>query len=212
MAFFNKIGKLKVQNPLRDRNREEFCTVLQGLGVKAQMAMRGRPEERVSSKRGRIIRQWGIPCGWVSRGDSLGIIDITGASNLYVNILIYQFEDSLASHYYVYCVPDARIHTKFPKIRIRLAPVRKSWMGEMIGLKWKGKDCSLGIIEGLCQNTSVTKAILGTWQQESYASIEIASEPAYGCWSLTTNTIPTREEGGYIQSIANHLLVTPIVG
>jgi len=204
MSFFHKLRELVSSKP--DRTREELCAVLQSYGVEVQLAVRKRPEEKIGSGRWRNIGP--VPFLAATQGISLGVIDVTTGLIRWVNVLEYQWEDSPTDHWYLYAVPDCRIHAEFPKVRLKLAVMRKSWYRETIGVNWKGEDYGLGIIERLSK-LSITNVIIDSHRQGIDADLEIDAEPKHGYWLMWTKTVPTRELWDCYQSIAVELLEIP---
>ena len=154
------------------------------------MSERGRPEEKITS--------------W---GKSLGIIDIQDALIHWVDVRRDHDPDNSASWYIEYGVLDSRITAGFPKVAIRTERIKRVLLfGKVVDLKWKGKDSGLGFIERLNQDVSLNKQII-------YAhDLEIDAYPEHSCWILTVEDMiaPTTQAWDCYQSIASHLLGTPL--
>ena len=208
--------------PRRDRTREEFCAHLQSLGIDAQMALRGRAEQKI----------------YTGPRGSLGVVDIAKGSIRWVNVTIATAargpgEDIDMPYYLVYGVPDARVGPRFSKVRVK-AVVKTShvrsggpwWkyrplgsLGQVIEVRWEGDDFGLGIVQHLTQEVSVRSAIADghSWGLVSQVNprdgpVEIRAYPDRSCWILTTKDAlePTRQEWDCYQSIASHLLGMPL--
>ena len=206
MSVFSKFRELVAGEP--DRTREEVCTLLQSYGVGVRLAERRRWEEKIGGKRGRwILHPFSLT--WVSRGDSIGIVIVDAEPILWINVLKYQFEDSPTDYWYLYGIPDYRLYPGSPSVHLKSALIRKSWLGEVIGVKWKGEDYGLGIIERLSK-LSITNVILDSHWQGINADLEINAEPKHSCWLMWTKTIPTQELWDCYQSIAGELLEIPL--
>jgi hypothetical protein len=204
MSFFRKLRELVIGKP--ERTRDELCAILQSYGIEARLADRKCPEEKIGSGRWRNIGP--VPFLAATQGISLGVIDVTTGLIRWVNVLEYQFEDSPTDYWYVYCIMDQRLYLGFPSVHLKSALIRKSWLGEVIGVKWKGEDYSLGIVERLSQ-PSITKVIFDSYRQGIAADLEIDAEPGHGCWAITIKTVPSQELWNCYQSIAARLLEMP---
>ena len=205
MLFFRKLRELVIGKP--DRTRDELCAILQSYGLEARLAVRKCPEEKIGSGRWRNIGP--VPFLAATQGISLGVIDVSTGLIRWVNVLEYQFEDSPIDHWYVCGILDHRLYPGFPMIHLKSALIQKSWLGEIIGVKWKGEDYGLGIIERLSK-LSITNVIFDSHRQGINADLEINAEPKHGCWLMWTKTVPTRELWDCYQSIAGELLEIPL--
>ncbi len=202
MPVFDKVKEYILGKP--DRKREELCTVLMSYGADARLAERKCPEEKIGSNLGRRISLF----YWVSGGNSLGTINITKGLIRWVNVLQYQWEDSPTEYSYVYGIPDYRIQADFPELHVKSVGVRKSWFGEVVGIRWHGFEYGLGIVERLSK-PSITKVILESDKNGIDANIEIHTCPSNTCWIILAKTIPTLMLWDCYQSIADELLAIP---
>ena len=183
----------------RGHARDELATALQALGIKAWMAERGRPEEKI----------------YAEDRMSLGVIDIADGPIRWVNVTRGTLDtenETDTSFYLEYGVPDPNVRVGFPELRLEAIPVyepvpdRRWWflkfpvLGPVIGVRWEGQDFDLGIGEHLSQIGLVP------------AVSEIRAYPDRGCWILTVWEVlaPSKQEWGCYQSIASHLLGTPL--
>ena len=185
------LGKLRER--IRDHTRDELCADLLALDIQAQMSERGRPEEEIS--------QW--------RGRSLGIIDIQGGQIRWVDVKKQQSSEDDTSWYIEYGVPDSRITTGFHKVKIETIRVKTiPLIGKVVNLHWKGKDIDLGLIDRLSDDGSLNKLIM--YKHD----LEIAANPEHSCWIVTVGAKPraflSKDLWDCIQSIARHLLATPV--
>ena len=134
MSFFSKL-----REALRDKTTDKFCAHLQSLGIEAQMAPRGRAEEKI----------------YTGPRQSLGVIDIAKGPIPWVNVTSATsawgpVEDiTTMPRYLAYGVPDTRIGPRFPKVGVRAVSVEKPERGwwarlsgerEVIGVHWEGDD------------------------------------------------------------------------
>ena len=164
------------------------------------MSERGRPEEKIYAGH----------CG------SLGVIDIVDGPIRWVNVTFATFvwgEDNDPPIYLVYGVPDPKVRSGFPEVRLQAIPVQEKDLGEderVIGVRWKGEDFDLGVVQHLSQNVLVTRAFL-EYLSKGF-SLEIRAYPGWRCWTLTVEDVlsPSKQEWDSYQSIASHLLGTPM--
>ena len=191
----------------RGHARDGLCTALQALGIQAQMAPRGRAEEKIYPRDRRSL-------------GSLGVIDIAEGPIRWVNVTRGTLDtenETDTSFYLEYGVPDPNVRSGFPEVRLEAISVHEPvpdsrwWflkfpvLGPVIGVRWEGKDFGLGIAEHLSQNVLVPTAF-------SEGSFEIRAYPDRGCWTLTVNEVlaPSKQEWDCYQSIASHLLGTTL--
>jgi len=181
MGFF---GKLK-EGMLADR-RGDICAGLQSLGVDAQLAAGGRTEEKI-----------GCP------GDSLGIIDIPEGSIRWINIWGMVTANNLIIHYTDYGVPDLRLESNSPGLKICSVRVKTfPLIGKVVDLHWKGKDFGMGIIGRLNSDISIKHPIMRS------RNVEISAHGDHRCWIMSTRTdkVVSEELWNCYQAIARHLL------
>ena len=195
MSFFSKLWQAFQIMP-----RAHFCAHLQSLGIDAQMAPRGRAEEN----------SFGHPIL------STGVIDIVEGPIRWVNVTRATRDapdEGNSTRHLVYGVPDPKVRSEFPEVRLYAIPVRENegfWpRGRVIGVRWDGEDFGLGIVEHLNQNVIVPTAFLESLRVDSF---EIWPYPDLGCWILTVEDVlrPSKQEWECYQSIASHLLETPL--
>jgi len=105
MSFFSEL-----REALRSKTgneRDEFCAHLQSLGIDAQMAPRGRAEEKI----------------YTGPRQSLGVIDIAKGPIHWVNVTFATSysgpdDDVDQPHPLVYGVPDPKVRSEFPEVRL----------------------------------------------------------------------------------------------
>lgn len=218
-----------------DDTRDELCTALKNLGLNAQMAARGRVEEKI----------------YFGPRRSLGVIDIAEGPIRWVNVTEETStwgggDDPDFLDFVVYGVPDSRVGPGFPEVRLKAVWV-KTFPGQITGVRWKGEDFGLGIVDRLSQDVSLASAMLdgaklgnnwhpetSTWRVEPGRHVknflnatwwflgyvgfprrvprmEIRAYPYPSCWMLTTPTLaPSKQEWDCYQAVAQHLLAMPI--
>ena len=184
----------KVREALRNKTREEFCAHLQSLGIDAQLAPRGSAQEKLYAR-------------------SLGVIDIVEGPIRWVNVLKASYPDANddVDRYLVYGVPDPKIQSGFPKVGVESVSVRNfPLFGRFIGVRWKGEDFGLGIVEHISQNIVAREFFESTRE----GSFEIRACPDWRCWILKVEVVLdlSKQEWDSYQSIARHLLGTPPLG
>jgi len=193
----------KTREKFRDKTRDRICADLQRLGVDAQMAARGRDEEKVR----RTFLDLLVALGGTSR-ESLGIIDIPNGPIRWINvrktITISQYGYSEPSYCVDYGVPDCRLNPNF-KLRIKSVHFKRFslWRKEKIDLRWKGKDSGLGIITRLNNDILIKEAIM-----MSDSDLTIHANGDFSCWTISTGTckVPSVELWDCSKKIAGHLL------
>jgi len=142
-----------------DHARDDICFRLRLTGVEARMAGRGREEEKIGG------------------GGSRGLIDIGEGPIRWVNVrkLIGLDEGSSTDRYTEYLVPDPRISSVLPKVRIWTQEVRDRWFfGKVVGLRWKGDDSGFGILDRLRRDLSLNPPLLNSGRMDIVAT-------SYGC-------------------------------
>ncbi|MBN2238503.1 MAG: hypothetical protein JW712_01910 [Dehalococcoidales bacterium] len=127
---------------LRDKTRDKITDNLVSIGVKAEMAERGRPEEKIEKS-------------WFLR--SLGIIDIHDSPVRWINVLRRDGnKNSPPRWWYVFCIPDERHVPGYKAVNIRTVR-KKSFpvFGKVVDVIWKGNDHGTGLIEQLTWDNEI---------------------------------------------------------
>jgi len=172
-----------------NKGREELCASLCAMGVDARIAAGDRPED-----------PW-----W---GQSLGVINVAGSPICWIN-LIYDYSPEGGTFYRTdYGVPDPRhlpIGLKIRLVRARKFPI----FGRVEDVQWQGDDQDLGIGLRLRNDHAISSAIMGNGDLSIVAS--------HGCWLIRHETffpshIPSAEQWGCYQAIAERLLQVPVPG
>ena len=178
---------------LRDKTRDELAYNLNSLGVKAEMAERGRAEDKIDNS-------------WYQR--SLGIIDIPEGLVRWINILKKdRSRNSPPRWWVVFCIPDERpISTR--QI-VKISTTRKKafpLLGKVVDINWKGNDYSTGLIDTLSNDETVKDLAksLGNIQIRSYAK-------EFQGWILVVDRRIklTNQDWSTIQKIAGYMLSSP---
>jgi len=191
MVFFDEVIEA-----FEDKKRNDICAHLRSLGIDAQIAERGRAEEKIGGK------------------GSLGIIDIREGPIRWVNVgRIGGDVDPVSGQLYYtdYGVPDPRLGKNIPHRRIKpLKPLeihsvsKRSllFLGKAIDLQWEGRDYGLGIVGCLNSDISIKQPIMES------GDVTIHTYRIHRCWIITVETRdgPSRKLWSCYQAIADHLL------
>ena len=178
---------------VRDKSRDELADALNSVGVKAEMAERGRAEEKVEDS-------------WYQR--SLGILDIPEGSIRWVNILRKdRSKDSPPRWWVVLGIPDdrpasTRQQTKIKTIREKTFPL----FGKVVDVIWKGNDGGTNLVSTLSNDVPTKKLA------EHIGNLEIKSQAnGFQGWTLTVDRRfnPTNKDWETIEIIAGYILSSP---
>ena len=96
-----------IHQTFRDHARDDVCRALQELGVRAELADRGRKEEKFS--------RW---------GKSLGVIDVLDRQISWVGVKRLNDNEEGNYWYVEYGVHDERVAGAFPKVEIETSKAR----------------------------------------------------------------------------------------
>ena len=184
-----------MKEKLRDKTRDNLTHALNSLDVKAEMAERKRAEEKVHN-------------AWWNR--SLGVIDLPEGPVRWINIIKKDRQkDSPPMWWINHCIPDERPISGSREIDVKTVR-KKSFplLGKVIGVDWKGKDHSTGLVNRLSydQATKDLATRIGNIRIRSY------SEEFQG-WTVQVDRRfePTRQDWQTVQKIADYLLSAPRV-
>lgn len=190
MGVFSRIrvAYRSFREELKKNETDNICAELQALGIDAQMAERGRPEEEIEG------------------GGSLGLIDIPEGPIHWVNVRKQRdrLSESVSYTYHIdYGVSDPRLGLASPEMYI--CSVRKKdfpLVGRVVDFYWEGDDSGLGIIERLKSDAVIKYAIMVS------LDVKIRAHWDHGCWIISTETSvpPSEELWDCYQAIAQHLL------
>ena len=147
-----------MKEKLRDKTRDNLTNALNSLGVKAEMAERERAEEKVHN-------------GWWNR--SLGVIDLPEGPVRWINVIKKdQSKESPPMWWINHCIPDERPISGNREIDVKTVR-KKSFplLGKVIGVDWKGKDHSTGLVNRLSydQATKDLATRIGNIRIRSYS-------------------------------------------
>ena len=151
-----------------------------------------------------------IAPGGPSGQHSLGLLDIKGGRIVWLDVqkVVTNMggHRSSADYRTLYGVPDPRIGSGFPEVRIKSVQAKNfPLIGHAVDVRWKGKDFGMDIIARLNGDSSL-KSLAGRG-----GNIEISLE--YNCWLVLRHGLDTalsEERWQCYQAIAEHLLATPV--
>src|SRR4030042_1716481 len=177
----------------RDKSRDELAGNLNSLGIRANLAERGWPEEKVENS-------------WYQR--SLGIIDIQEGFVRWINILKKDAsKNSPPLWWVVRCIPDKR-HVPDHHV-VDIKTIRKKsfpLLGKVVDVVWKGDDHHTGLAEVLSNDETVKDLAkkIGNLAVRSYAK-------EFEGWTLQVDRRfePTNQDWGTIQKMAGYVLSSP---
>jgi len=178
---------------LRDKSRDKLAQNLNSLGIRADLAERGRVEEKVEKS-------------WYQR--SLGVIDVPEGLVRWINILKKDAsKDSPALWWVILCIPDERPVPDHHVVDIKTIR-KKSFplFGKVADVNWKGSDHHTGLVEVLSNDETVKELArkIGNLVVRSYAK-------EFRGWTLQVDRRlePTNQDWIAIQKIASHILASP---
>jgi hypothetical protein len=177
----------------RDKSRDELARNLNSLGVRADLAERGRTEEKIENS-------------WYQR--SLGIIDLPEGLVRWINILKKDAsKNSPPLWWVVLCIPDERPVPNYKAVDIKTVR-KKSFplFGKVIDVTWKGNDHHTGLAEVLSNDEAVKNLAkrIGNLTLHSYAK-------EFQGWTLQVDRRfePTNQDWATIQKISDYILSSP---
>jgi hypothetical protein len=171
-----------------DKSRDELCAALCGLGLKAVLAERGRPEEK------------SYP------GRSLGLIIITDSIIAWVNVVRIKRWEEPTEWVSEYAITDTRA---IPRISVFSKFIEQS--GEVIDVQWierKGNKEWASITSSLNSDQVVKDYLMSiNWR------ISVRASPEYHCWLLSSYfpnaSAPSLELWHILERIGSCLRSTP---
>ena len=178
---------------LRDKTRDELTLALNALGIKATMAERERPEEKIQN-------------AWTNR--SQGIIDVQEGPIRWVNCLKQDGSQYSPPQWWtVFGIPDERLFMEQRAVKIKTARSKSfPLFGKVVNVTWKGEDRATRLISVLANDPAVKSFVKKTGDVE----IESHAGEFHG-WSVQVNGkfSPTQQNWDIVRRIAEHLLSCP---
>ena len=181
----------------RDKSRDELAQNLNSLGIRADLAERGRVEEKIQKS-------------WYKFQRSLGVIDIPEGPIRWINIVKRDRSRNSPPRWWIILgIPDERPISNRQTVKIKT--VRKKTFplfGKVVDVTWKGNDHYTGLAEVLSIDETVKNLSkkIGNLVVRSYAK-------EFQGWTLQVYRRfgPTNQDWATIQKIANYLLSSPRV-
>ena len=182
-----------MKDRLRDKSRDGLTYALNSVGVKAEMAERGRAEEKVENS-------------WHQR--SQGVIDILEGSIRWINILKKDGSNNSPPRWWVVLgIPDerpvsTRQQTKIKTVRKKMFPL----FGKVVDVIWKGYDGGTGLVNTLSKDVP-TKTLA-----KRIGNLEVKSQAnGFQGWTLTVDRrfSPTSQDWETVEKIAGYILSSP---
>ena len=174
----------------RDKSRDKLAQNLNSLGIRADLAERGRAEEKIENS-------------WYQR--SLGIIDIRDGLVSWINILKKDASGKSPPLWWVILgIPDERPLSKHQAVDIKTIR-RKAFplFGKVVDVTWKGNDHHTGLAAVLSNDEAVRNLAkkIGNLIIHSYAK-------EFQGWTLQVDRRfePTNQDWASIQKIADYIL------
>ena len=178
---------------LRDKTRDELTLALNALGIKATMAERGRPGEKIQDT-------------WMNR--SQGIIDVPAGPIRWVNCLKQDGSQYSPPQWWtVFGVPDKRLFTEQRAVKIKTARSKSfPLFGKVVDVTWQGEDHATRLISVLANDPAVKSFVKKT------GDVEIESHAGeFQGWSVQVNGKfkVKQQRWDTVQRIAERLLSCP---
>ena len=140
----------KISGRLKQSSRSELCEGLQSLGLRAEVAERGRPEERITSSE-----------------RSVGVIDIHDSPIAWMNIVHMSWwevmnmrdDDGRAPYYYECGIPDPNLDPQFPDLGIECSLIKQK--GRVVDLEWRqcgAQHLGLEIVDRLTRDVALRRS------------------------------------------------------
>ncbi|MFC1994362.1 hypothetical protein ACFLVI_03765 [Chloroflexota bacterium] len=178
---------------IRDKARDKLAQHLNSLGIRADLAERGRIEEKIENL-------------WYQY--SLGIIYIQEGLIRWINIVKKPRSKNSPPHWRVIlAIPDETLIPNQQVIKIKT--VRKKTFplfGKVVDVHWEGEDYGLGLINVLSDDISVKNTAVGL------GNLEVRSHTdKFRGWTLKVDRRikPTNLHWEAFQKIAEYMLSSP---
>lgn len=182
-----------MREALRDKTRDKLAQNLFMLGSGAEMAERGRAEEKIEK-------------AWFER--SLGVIDIPHGPVRWINIIKKDGSKNSPPYWrIVFGIPDER---PVPEERmVHIKTVRKKsfpLFGKVVDVTWKGEDRGIGLISILDSDMSVKQTAT------ELGNLEIRSHnDEFRGWTVKVDRRinPSALHWDTFKKLADHVLTSP---
>ena len=95
-----------------------------------------------------------------------------------------QYGQPSVTWYSEYGIPDPQVMTGVPEVSLKTARIKHfPLFGEVVDLRWTGKDFNSGLIDRLTSDFSLKRAIMDSYD------LEIDAKPSHSCWILTAREL-----------------------
>ena len=178
---------------LRDKTRDELTLALNALGIKATLAERERPEEKIQN-------------AWSNR--SQGIIDVQEGPIRWVNCLKQDGSQYSPPQWWtVFGIPDERSFSEQRAVKIKTVRSKSfPLFGKVVDVTWQGEDHATRLISVLANDPAIKSFVKKT------GDVEIESHAGeFQGWSVQVSGkfSPTQQSWDIVQKIADRLLSSP---
>lgn len=180
-----------MREKLRDKTRDDLAAALNALGVGAEIAERGRDEERVGA----------------SWAQSLGVIDIAEGPVRWVNV-VRQSSQYGSRWWLVYGAPEASDDLRGRRKEIKLNTLRRKsfpLIGRVTNITWTDNG-NAGRLRTALSNDRAVKAFV-----RKNGDVEIRNDDDhFRGWTLRIGkrTKPSKQDWEGIRAMAEHLLAS----
>ena len=148
-----------MKEKLRDKTRDDLNLALRSLGVDAEMAERGRPEEKVGKS---LLRR------------SLGLLDIRDGPISAINVIKQDRSQHSPPFWWAVLLipsqlPGAVDHpVEVSTRRLKSFPL----LGKITGIEWRGEDFGAGLLDALNQDRKLVELVkrVGDFEIRSHAN------------------------------------------
>jgi hypothetical protein len=183
-------------NKLRDKSRDALAMDLAALGIRAEIAERGREEEKIRSGFKWLLQR------------SLGVIDIEGGPVRWINVVRLKRRDKNGPpvHRIVFGIPNDNLPESHHPLK--LSTVRKKsfpLLGKVVDVEWKGDQVLLPLITDFSNDEAVDHVV------KELGNLQVRTHP--GRFQGFTVEVdrkfePTLEHWDAMRKIAEYLLAS----
>ena len=190
-----------MKNFFRDKTRDNLAKDLNSSGIKAEMAERGRFEEKLRSSR-----------RYPGRNVPLGVIDITGEKIPWINVIrsVNRGKNNPPRHRIVFGIRDDSLPKGHEAIEIKM--IRKKsvpLIGKVVDVQWEGKESLLPLTKALNDDIELKELVkdMGNLEVHSHSDI-------FHGWTIELDRTfkPTKQNWESILKIVEHLTLSPRPG
>ena len=178
---------------LRDKTRDELTLALNALSIKATLAERERPEEKIQN-------------AWSNR--SQGIIDVQEGPIRWINCLKHDGSQYSPPQWWtVFGLPDERPFSEQRAVKIKTVRSKSfPLFGKVVDVTWQGEDYATRLISVLANDPAIKSFVKKT------GDVEIESHAGeFQGWSVQVygKFAARQQDWDMVQKIADRLLSSP---